>query len=92
MAFSSLIFNQSKPFWFPPLEGLKLNFDGSAIGNLGIAGIGGIAYNFNTSHVPSYLGPVRWCLVNKAGFLVLRAGLQDREATLVGSPWSTDGG
>lgn len=45
-----------KPLWLPPPTGaLKLNFESSAIGHLGVAKIRGIIRDCSASHVISFL-------------------------------------
>ena len=46
-------------------QGFKLNFDGSALGNLGVVGVGGIIRNSLGSPVLSFLGPVGVCSANE---------------------------
>lgn len=54
---------------------MKLNFDGSAIGNPGVAGIGGIIQNEKGSAILSYLGLAGYCSNNQAELMALNASL-----------------
>lgn len=64
------------PRWSPPILGvLKLNVDGSARGNLGLTGIGGIIRDSSGSSLLSFSGLSGFCLVNEAKLLALRMGL-----------------
>ena len=64
------------PRWHPPPHGaLKLNFDGSTIGNLGMVGVGGVIRNEDGITILSYSGPVGVCLINKVELLALLIGL-----------------
>lgn len=68
----------------PPQPGvLKLNFDGSALGNPRPSGIGGlIGDNLGASHL-SFSSPSGFHLVNKTDLLALQTSL--REAARLGS-------
>ncbi|XP_011621330.1 uncharacterized protein LOC105420238 [Amborella trichopoda] len=48
-----------KCFWTPPkASSFKLNFDGSSLGNTGLAGIGGVLRNDQGQVIFSYAGPL----------------------------------
>lgn len=53
----------------PTIGALKLNFDGRALGNLGLSGVGGVIHNDHGTILPFYSGPVGFCLINKAEYL-----------------------
>ena len=55
---------------------LKLNFDGSSLGNPGMASIGGVIRNEEGTILLYYSGPARVCSNNKAELLSLNIGLQ----------------
>ena len=61
----------------PPSGALKLNFDGSALGNPGLAGVGGVIRNEEGNTILSYSGPARICSINKAELLALKTGLRE---------------
>lgn len=82
MAFSNLPKQRVLPRWQPPLPGaLKLNFDGSAFGNPGLAGVGGVLRNEDGSILLSFSGPAGFFSNNKAELLALKIGLHVREAS-----------
>lgn len=83
MAFSSSFSVPILPSWKPPQIGvLKLNFDGSALGNPGPSGIGGlIGDNLGASHL-SFSSPSGFHLVNETDLLALQTSL--REAARLG--------
>lgn len=52
-------------FWHHPLPGVfKLNFDGSAIGTPGRAGLGHVVRNSKAEPIFSFSGPAGQCSVN----------------------------
>ena len=55
---------------------LKLNFDGSALGNLGKVGVGGVIRE-EDGIILSYSGPAGFCSINKAELLALNVGLRE---------------
>ena len=55
----------------------KLNFDGSAHGNLGVAGVGGIIRNDIGKPILSYSGLAGFTLANVAVLLAIRIGLRE---------------
>lgn len=62
------------PSWNPPPTGIcKLNFDGSTIGNPGLAGIGGIIQESSGS----ISGPIGVCIVNKPEMEAMQIGLRE---------------
>lgn len=62
--------------WTPiPVGSLKLNFSGSALGNLGQLGIGGIIRGSVSAHLLSFSSPYGFCLVNEAKLIALWTGL-----------------
>ena len=67
---------RSFPRWSPPNAGfLKLNFDGSARGNPGLIGIGGIIRDSSGSSLLSFSSPSGFCSVNEVELLALRWSL-----------------
>lgn len=75
MALSSLIAPVIHPCWSPlPMGVLKLNFDGSASGNPGPAGLGGLMCDHEGCTICSYSGPAGHSTVNKAEKLALVVG------------------
>eukprot|EP00268_Persea_americana_P034085 TRINITY_DN3370_c1_g2_i3.p1 TRINITY_DN3370_c1_g2~~TRINITY_DN3370_c1_g2_i3.p1 ORF type:complete len:167 (+),score=20.75 TRINITY_DN3370_c1_g2_i3:1551-2051(+) len=77
VAFSNPHHMRVSPRWCPPpLGALKLNFDGSALGNPGPAGVGGVIRNEEGYTILSYSGPTRICSINKAELLALKIGLR----------------
>lgn len=65
VAFSSLVVHPIMPRWLPlPLNALELNFDGIALGNPGVPGLGGVIRNEEGSVTLSYLGPAGFCSIN----------------------------
>ena len=70
--------------WIPPPSGApKLNFDGSVLGNLGLAGIGGVIRNEEGTIILYYSGPAGVCSNYKVEILSLNIGL--REASRYGN-------
>ncbi|XP_077252720.1 uncharacterized protein LOC143892159 [Tasmannia lanceolata] len=66
-----------QPKWkAPPAGWLKLNFDGSSIGNAGMAGIGGLIRDDKAAIIMSFSGLVGICDANEAEVRVLLFGLQ----------------
>lgn len=64
------------PRWYPtPLGTLKLNFDGSAIGNSVLTGVLGIICSDKGSVVLSFFGPEGHCSINQAELMSLNTGL-----------------
>lgn len=62
VAFSNLVMFCIAPWWIPPPFGiLKLNFDGSACGNPGMAGIGGLMRDSNDDTLFSNSGSAGFC-------------------------------
>eukprot|EP00268_Persea_americana_P045111 TRINITY_DN4585_c3_g1_i1.p2 TRINITY_DN4585_c3_g1~~TRINITY_DN4585_c3_g1_i1.p2 ORF type:complete len:104 (+),score=18.22 TRINITY_DN4585_c3_g1_i1:2756-3067(+) len=57
----------------PTLQGFKLNFDGSAIGSLGLAGLGGIIRN-SLGSCSLFLRACGVCSANEAELLAIRTG------------------
>ncbi|XP_077241568.1 uncharacterized protein LOC143882056 [Tasmannia lanceolata] len=65
------------PKWTAPPEGwMKLNFDGSALDNPGIAEIGGIIRDTRGITIMSYSGPAGSCDANEAEARALLFGLK----------------
>ena len=60
----------------PPFGVFKLNFDSSALGNLGIVGLGSLVRDSNREILLSYSGPASLCSVNRAKSLALLAKLR----------------
>lgn len=59
----------------PPSSGcFKLNFGGSANGNIGNVGNGGIIRVCYALHILYYSGPIGFCSVSKAELLALKGG------------------
>ena len=56
---------------------MKLNFDGSAIGNPGMAGVGSVIHNEDGIIILSYSSPAGVCSINKAELLALLFGLRE---------------
>ena len=76
VAFSCLLKHHISHRWIPPPVGvLKLNFDGSALGNLGLVGVGGVIRNDGGKILLSYYRPAGICSSNKAEILSLKIGL-----------------
>ena len=64
--------------WTPrPTNSLKLNFDGSARGNLGLAGVGGIIRNDMGHPILSFLGPAGFNSANVTEFPATKASLRE---------------
>ena len=64
--------------WLPPPLGvLKLNFDGSALGNSGMAGVQGVIRNEEGRILLSYLGPAGVRSINKVELFSLNIGFRD---------------
>ncbi|XXG62009.1 hypothetical protein AAC387_Pa05g0467 [Persea americana] len=61
----------------PPLGTLKLNFDRSAIGNLGQSGIGGVFRDIAGVKLVSFWGPLGFKIVNEVEMIALRTGLRE---------------
>lgn len=74
---SNLNFVCISPRWRPPIGALKLNFDGSAFGNLGRAVVGGVICNEEGTILLSSSGPAGFCSINKAELLALNNGLNE---------------
>lgn len=62
---------------FSSQDYLKLNYDGSAAGNPGMAGVGGLVHNEKGVVLLSYSGPVGFGSINKAELMALNIGLQE---------------
>ena len=77
VAFSSPASPSSVQRWTPPpLQGFKLNFDGSAIASLGLAVLGGIIRNSLGSHVLSFSGPAGVCSANERNYWQSKLALE----------------
>eukprot|EP00268_Persea_americana_P012041 TRINITY_DN15051_c1_g1_i2.p1 TRINITY_DN15051_c1_g1~~TRINITY_DN15051_c1_g1_i2.p1 ORF type:complete len:110 (+),score=21.76 TRINITY_DN15051_c1_g1_i2:32-361(+) len=60
-----------------PPHGFKLKFDGSVIGNLGWAGLGGIIHNYMGSPILSFSVPAGVCSANEVELLAIIIGLRE---------------
>lgn len=77
-AFSLMVSPPTVQTWSPPPpQGFKLNFDGSALCNPTLAGVGGIIRNSLGSHVLSFSGSTGVCFANEAELLAIRTGLRE---------------
>lgn len=78
VAFSSPIVHLIMPRWLlPPLSALELNFDGIALGNPGVPGLGGVVQNEEGSVTLSYSGPACFCSINQAELMAFNVGLRE---------------
>ena len=66
VAFSNLLKQRVLQRWQPTrLGALKLNFDGSAFGNPGLAGVGGVLHNEEGSILLSFSAQLGFSLITK---------------------------
>lgn len=82
VAFSSLVVHPIMPRWLPlPLSALELNFDGIALGNPAVPGLGGVIQNeegfVTLSYLGLYSGLAGFCLINQAELMALNVGLRE---------------
>lgn len=78
VSFSYLLDQQLQPRWIPPPLGLlKLNFIGSAVGNPGLARVGGIFHDSEARVFLSFSGLGRTCSVSKVEKLAMSSGLHE---------------
>ncbi|XP_077234220.1 uncharacterized protein LOC143876406 [Tasmannia lanceolata] len=67
---------KSRPSWSPPPPGsLKLNFDGSSIGNPGAAGVGGLCRNHKGEVIWAYSGPLGYADSSEAEVRAIHSGI-----------------
>ncbi|XP_077249330.1 uncharacterized protein LOC143888817 [Tasmannia lanceolata] len=69
--------------WYPPSDGqMKLNFDGSSLGNPGESGIGGLCRNDKGEVLWAYSGPIGVADSNEAEVRAVHSGIKylDRSA------------
>lgn len=77
-AFSSPVVYPIMPTWLPlPLSALELNFDGIALGNPGVLGLGGVIRNEEGSVALSYSWSTGFCSINQAELMALNVGLRE---------------